>query len=123
MATALFIALLFHFIGDYLLQNDWMALNKTKSSIAAFIHAFCYSLLFMTLLDWKLWIIVAGTHFLIDRFRLAVYWIRLVNWNWKGNNFGYGDEKPMFMSIWLMIIIDNTFHVLINSLCVIVQYF
>ena len=38
---------LVHSIGDYVLQSDWMATNKTKNSFAAFIHALVYSLPFL----------------------------------------------------------------------------
>lgn len=117
MENILVWGLLFHFIGDYLLQNDWMASNKTKSSFAAFIHALTYSALFALITNLEEWLVIFGTHFLIDRFRLAVYWIKLVNWNWKSKNYGYSDDKPAFLSIWLLIIIDNTFHILINTLC------
>lgn len=41
--------LLLHLIGDYLLQSGWMAANKAKSHIAAFVHALVYSLPFLLL--------------------------------------------------------------------------
>ena len=41
--------LILHLIGDYLLQSDWMALNKTKCSKAAAAHAITYSLPFLIL--------------------------------------------------------------------------
>lgn len=122
LELALILGFIFHLVGDYLLQNDWMATNKTKCNVAAKIHALCYSLLFLTILPIIPWLIVLWTHFFIDRFRLAVYWIKLVNWNFKSKNFGYSDDKPMWMSVWLMIIIDNVFHVVINSLTIIVYY-
>ncbi len=109
---------LFHFIGDYLFQNNWMAQNKTKSHSAAFIHAVCYSALFLLLTDFYCWLIIFVTHFFIDRYRLAVYWIKLVNNSWDEDNFGYGENMPTWMSVWLMIIIDNTIHLTINSICI-----
>jgi len=119
MNNILVYGLIFHFVGDYLLQNDWMAANKTKSNIAAFVHAIAYSALFLFICDFKMWLIIFGTHFMIDRYRLASYWIKLINWNWQSKNFGYAEDKPAFMSIWLLIIIDNTFHIIINTLCLI----
>jgi len=107
-----------HFIGDYLLQNDYMAQNKTKSFVPAFIHALIYSLPFLILVPSVYWFVLFISHFFIDRYRLAVYWIKLVNWNWSSTNFGYDENKPAFMSIWLMIIIDNTFHIIFNSLSI-----
>ena len=41
--------LILHLIGDYLLQSDWMAQNKTKCSKAAAAHAITYSLPFLIL--------------------------------------------------------------------------
>lgn len=122
LPVVLFISILCHLIGDYLLQNDWMALNKTKSSMAALIHVMCYSLPFLFFMQLQFWLIIMVTHFFIDRFRLAEYWIRLVNWDWQSTNFGYAEDKPKWMSVWLLIIIDNTFHVLINTSCILFQY-
>jgi Protein of unknown function (DUF3307) len=124
LELALIIGFIFHFVGDYLLQNDWMAQNKTKDNLPALIHAFIYSLPFCALLTGKhhgfnyCLQIVFVTHFFIDRFRLATYWIKLMNWNWQSTNFGYDNNKPAFMSIWLMIIIDNTFHIIFNSIAI-----
>lgn len=121
MTNAIAIGFIFHLVGDYLLQNDWMATNKTKNSYVAALHATIYSLPFLFLTPNLFWLIIIGTHFLIDRYRLAVYWIKLVNWNWKSTNFGYAEDKPLWMSIWLMIIVDNSLHVCLNSLAIILS--
>lgn len=118
LSVSLIFGFLFHLIGDYIFQNDWMAVNKTKSFLPAFIHATIYSLPFLILVSWEYWLIIYVTHFLIDRYRLAVYWIKLVNWNFSSKNFGYDENKPMWMSVWLMIIVDNVFHIIINSLSI-----
>jgi hypothetical protein len=45
----------FHFIGDYLLQNDYMAQNKTKSFVPAFISGYgLFGVVFMFFLFKKL---------------------------------------------------------------------
>lgn len=122
LELALIIGFILHLVGDYLLQNDWMAREKTKSSLATFIHAVVYSIPFYILLyDSTIWIVFLS-HYFIDRYRLPIYWIKLVNWNWKSKNFGYDETKPQFMSIWLMIIIDNTFHILFNSVAIYLHY-
>lgn len=36
--------LLLHLWGDYILQSDWMATNKTRNHWAAAVHAGCYTL-------------------------------------------------------------------------------
>ena len=114
----LIIGLILHFVGDYLLQNDWMAQEKTKQHKAAFIHAFIYSIGFYFLVGFLGWLVIFFTHFLIDRYRLATYWIKLVNWNWQSTNFGFDNNKPLWMSVWLMIIIDNVWHILINTVVI-----
>jgi hypothetical protein len=64
--------LLIHLWGDYILQSDWMAQNKTKAYLPAFVHALLYSLGFLLLRpSWKAWLVIAVTHFFIDRYRLA----------------------------------------------------
>ncbi|WP_055077308.1 DUF3307 domain-containing protein [Pseudanabaena sp. 'Roaring Creek'] len=120
MNNYFYYGLLFHFVGDYLLQNDWMAQNKTKENFPAIVHALIYGFPFLLLVyDPYVWtFVVVLSHYLIDRYRLAVYWIKLVNWNWSSTNFGYADDKPMWMSVWLMIIIDNVLHVLFNTLAI-----
>lgn len=68
-----------HAIGDYVLQSDWMANEKTKRSVAAGVHAATYTLpfLFITTSLSALFVIVV-THFAIDRWRLARYvcWLK-----------------------------------------------
>jgi hypothetical protein len=115
----LFIGLILHFIGDYIFQNSWLANNKTKKNLPAIIHALIYSLpfLFIVGFSWAIFFIFL-THFFIDRYRLAVYWIKLVNWNWYSDNFGYSKETPTFLSMWLLFIIDNIFHIAINSISI-----
>lgn len=111
--------LMAHLVGDYLFQNNWMANTKTKNSfigyVACLIHVLTYSIPFLFLITnvWQ-YILIVSTHFLIDKFRLAVLWIKLVNWNWSSSNLGFPDATPMWLSVWLMIIIDNVFHLLIN---------
>lgn len=39
--------LLLHLVGDFFLQSDWMALNKSKSCRALLVHAGIYSLCFL----------------------------------------------------------------------------
>lgn len=69
--------LLAHLVGDYCLQNHWMAMNKTSAWLPAIVHAFFYTLPFLFLSsDPRVLAIIFGTHLLIDRFRLAGYWVR-----------------------------------------------
>ena len=118
--------LLLHLIGDYLLQSGWMANNKAKSHYAAFVHALVYSLPFLLLRpSLTAWLVIFGTHFIIDRYCLAKHVAKIKNYlapckNWPKNgdlsHFGYCKNIPDFLAMWLLIITDNTLHLLINFL-------
>lgn len=145
--------LIAHGWGDYILQSDWMANEKTKKSTAAAIHALVYTLPFLFLtLSWKALVVICITHFLIDRFRLAKYVCWLKNFLGPRATFtveyvpthttvggkemftekttaqpwwfpwsectatGYHKDKPVWMSVWLLIITDNLLHITINAL-------
>lgn len=115
-----------HLTGDYLLQNDWMAENKGKYSlkgyIACLMHCFLYTSMFVLFLfPLRSCLVIFITHFLIDKYRMAILWCRLKNWNWTGSNFGYHEDKPKWMSTWLVIIVDNTFHLICNFIAI--KYF
>jgi hypothetical protein len=111
--------LLCHLAGDFWLQNHWMATRKTSSSRAAAIHALFYTLPFLFLTWNPLAIaIITGTHFAIDRFRLARYWAAF--WgigqaSWLQRKMGQTvSATPDFLAVWLLIITDNTIHLTIN---------
>ena len=81
----MFELLLGHLAGDYLLQNEWMALNKSKNTrkgwLAAFVHCILYTLavcLFMQ--DFQpIWIaVVFLSHFPIDKFSLAEHYLHFI---------------------------------------------
>jgi hypothetical protein len=110
--------LIAHGVGDYLLQSNWMAQNKTKDSYAAALHAVAYAAPFLLLKPSKRALsAIVGTHFLIDRFRLARY----VCWAKNGASgpitaTGYPESAPPWLATWLLIIADNMLHVLINGI-------
>lgn len=118
-----------HLVGDYIIQSDWMANEKAKRSVAAAAHAITYALpfLFLTANVWALAFII-GTHFVIDRWRLARYVIWLKNWPWPGSQpwsqcsgTGYPSERPAWLAVWLMIIADNTLHLICNGVALMVS--
>ena len=168
--------LLCHLFGDFFLQSDWMALNKSKRSWPCLVHVCLYALPFLLLThSWKALAIIAGTHFIIDRFGVARYLIWLKNHldlhgfpPWKlCSRTGYFDERtedeftvnfttalsqsgnvvvppkefdekmdllqaymaakkthaprPLFITVWLTIIADNSLHLFFNFLAL--KYF
>ncbi len=109
-----------HLVGDYILQSHWMAQEKTKQHVAAAAHAICYTLPFLLITQSPAALaIICGTHFLIDRYRLA----RFVVWLKNGARgpftaTGYADDVPPWLSVWLLIWADNTIHIIINGLAI-----
>jgi len=119
-------ALLAHLVGDYLLQSDWMASEKTLRWWPAIVHGVAYSLPFLliTRSPWAL-LVIGGTHVVLDRFRVAKYVI------WAKNligpreyrpslkealaNCGFATTVPSGLAIALMIVSDNTIHMLFNA--------
>lgn len=118
--------LLCHAIGDYLLQSDWMANEKTKRSLAAALHAITYALPFFALRpSWTALAFIVGTHFVIDRWRLARFVVWVKNYSAPpGSNppwrectaTGYAPDRPAWLAVWLLIIADNVCHILLNAL-------
>lgn len=116
--------LILHLVGDYITQTDWMANEKTKRSFVAVIHALVYSLPFLLLSpSLAAFLVIAISHALIDRFRLARYVIYAKNLitdpglKWSDcSGTGYHSAMPAWLSVWLMIIADNTMHLAINYL-------
>jgi hypothetical protein len=118
------IQIILHLIGDYVTQTDWMAKNKTKSHRAACAHALVYSLPFLLLSpSLAAFSVIAVTHFLIDRFRLARFVVFAKNWVTNRNLVwcdcsatGYHKDDPVWLTVWLLIVVDNTLHLTINWL-------
>lgn len=56
-----------HFIGDFLLQTDMMALNKSKHLHWLTLHCLTYSLTFLLLgFGWKFWLLTFYSHMAVD---------------------------------------------------------
>jgi hypothetical protein len=114
--------LLLHLIGDYVTQTDWMARTKVRASFAAFCHALVYSLPFLLLSpSLTAFAVIAVSHFLIDRYRLARYVAfaknKATDWHLKWadcRTTGFPCDVPAATAFWLMILIDNAIHLSIN---------
>lgn len=131
-----------HAVGDYVLQSHWMATEKVRRSAACLAHVAFYVLPFLFLTrDVRALAFIAGTHFVIDRWRLARYVVwaknflappvheevgleegdggfwRSANWVWERcTATGYGPDVPDWLAVWLMIIVDNLMHIGLNAL-------
>ena len=132
LELALIIALLAHFVGDYIIQNQWMADEKTSRWLPALVHGLTYTIPFVLATHSVVaLLVIALTHAIIDRYRLAKYFIWFKNqlvpksarygWNSETNDkvTGFPKRIPAWMSVWLLIIVDNTIHILINTLAIV----
>lgn len=114
-----------HMVGDYVVQTSWMAERKTTDPAAAAAHAAAYTACFLPLTrSPRALAVIGGTHYLIDRYRLAQYV------GWAKNQVapashryplseslrptGYHRDTPPWLATWLMIITDNLIHTGIN---------
>jgi len=109
-----------HAVGDYILQSHWMATHKTKDSPVAALHAVTYTLPFAFIThSLAALAVICGTHFLIDRFRLARFVVWFKNGPWLPQTAtGYQDDVPPWLSVWLLIAADNIIHVVCNALAI-----
>ena len=97
--------LLAHFIGDYLLQNDWMAINKKKDNVACTIHVTMYILpFFLTELSAFQILLIYAQHWIQDRTTFVAWWCR--------NMGSFQSELKMKSLPWGHFIVDNVFHII-----------
>jgi hypothetical protein len=96
-----------HAIGDYCLQSDWMAQGKVKSWFPAFCHALVYSLGFLLFRpSIAAWLVIFGTHYLIDRYRLARYVVWAKNamapptWWKQSKNGAWSGSSNQVAAMW-----------------------
>lgn len=92
-----------HLIGDYLLQNDWMALNKKKATWPCFVHCVIWSMTVALCAHWPPWTlpILFVTHFAQDRTDVVV---------WLMNHKGQKQFAQPPMAPWSIVVIDNVMH-------------
>ena len=116
--------LIAHAVGDYILQSDWMAVHKTSRWAPAVLHAALYTVPFFWLRPSPPGVaIIFGSHLVIDRWNLARYIAWLSNRMMPAPRLawaecratGHSPERPLWLTFWLSVIVDNTLHVLING--------
>jgi len=124
--------LLAHLIGDYILQNHTMANLKKQYGLAAAIHAVLYTVPFFFLTTSPIaLLVICVTHGVIDHFSLAQYWVRfwgIGQQGWVTQQLGpvlgipqtvldrVRAPAPIWLSVWLLFIVDNIMHLVINFL-------
>jgi len=94
-------AFMLHLIADWLLQNEWMAVNKVKlSHPAAWVHGSIHGVLLGLLFGWVGGITLALLHILIDTRYPIRWWIKI---------FKKCDDSPDLPI--LLIGCDQTLHI------------
>lgn len=70
MINTIFILILCHLIGDYVLQCDFIAKTKGSNTYHMFVHCMLYSLPFIICfgLDWRIYFIIL-IHLFIDQLK------------------------------------------------------
>ena len=126
IAEVVSLVILAHMVGDYLIQSDWMAQEKTKRWWPAIAHGLTYGLPFLFITQSPLALaVIVGTHIVIDRYRLArhVVWAKnqLAPFAFRPPHTatGHGTARPDWLAVWLLIIADNIMHLLINVAAVV----
>jgi hypothetical protein len=118
--------ILAHLVGDYLIQSHWMATEKVNRWWPAVVHGLTYTLPYMLVTQSLLALaVIAGTHVVIDRYRLAKHVVWLKNQVGPRTHrpgqtpTGYPLDTPPWLAVWLLIIADNAIHLLINTAAVV----
>ena len=115
-----------------------MALNKSKRWFPCFIHCLLYTLVFTLITtDGLALFLIFSTHYIQDRYGWIKYfiWLKnhmnptlsypaLINCNMTGYFDDWIDtepqtkhsKRPKFITTWLFIITDNTYHLVCNFL-------
>ena len=117
-----------HLVGDYFLQNDWMALSKGKYNglgwFTCFVHCILYTFA-MCFITWNFdysWVaLVFFSHFIPDKFGLSEKYLQLI----RGRSIVYFFRSPenyvytpyiglrCGFTSFVYIVVDNTMHLLL----------
>ena len=94
-----------HLIGDYLLQNKWMAVNKTVKPTVLLVHSAVYTAAVWLVslgaggLNWPCALLIFVGHVLLDNRKFVSWWCKYVTQSEPSQN--------------LAMITDQTWHIVI----------
>lgn len=99
-----------HLVGDYLLQNDYIAKYKKENALVCVVHVLLYlfPFLFFTELSVLQLSLVGVEHFLQDRWNFVVWFMKK-----KGSGSFIESCGP-----WSIIVTDNVLHLVFIFLVV-----
>lgn len=107
----LLLAIIGHLVGDYLLQNDWMALNKKFSVAICAVHAALWTLSVGLFSGWLflqngkgalIGFLLFMSHLIQDHTDIVAYWMDIIG----QYRFRTGPCAP-----WSFIVVDNVWHI------------
>lgn len=101
-----------HLFGDFVLQNDWMAVNKgqhTKNGyLACLVHCIVYTLPFVCITYNPIsLLLIFSTHFIIDKYRIASWWTNVFK-------IGRRLDSTNWLHIYLIFMVDMAMHLFLN---------
>ena len=127
-----------HLLGDYVFQNQWMALAKNRSTFRCTLHCVVYTLCVAMFTSWRpLWLLaVFLSHFPIDRWSLGERWQKLIGGRSIEEFIQHGHENQDLptalgslapqrsnyvaarggFTVLVFAVTDNTFHLLLMFL-------
>lgn len=118
-----------HRVGDWILQNGWMASEKTHRLWVALLHGFTYAVPFIPLCSSVgAYLVIAVTHAVIDRYRLPRY----VTWarnqlaprrhrhRFSHRHEGSSPELPDWLAVHIRMETDVAMHHVCNFVAVMV---
>ena len=133
--------LLGHFLGDFVFQNNWMALNKKENLYPCFVHCLIYSCIVSLLLSQEitisffLFLFIFISHYILDGTHLVDKWMKFYDIrSWDSSlpraedRYGkktyilwteYPTTKDTVMTSFgalLYVVIDNTLHLVMMTL-------
>ena len=118
-----FRVLLGHLVGDYLLQNNWMALNKKNRLSICCAHCFVYTMSIVVailpeLSTCKNTILISGliflSHILFDYFDIIEHYLRLIRGHsWMNALADIHNNLNIAYTALVQTVADNTAHLLL----------
>ncbi len=114
-----------HVIGDYILQPRIMANKKGSQSVEGYLWCFLHCMIYTMSVCCVLkdttpltLFIIFNSHFWIDKFSMAKYWMIILNGKDYVKLFSktpdnHIDLLEMIFGSFVYIVIDNSFHILL----------
>lgn len=108
---SLVLAIIGHLVGDYLLQNDWMAMKKKSNPMVAVCHAYIWTASVTLFSGWLLIpegrgafvaLALLVTHFFQDHTMIVQRWMRFI---------GQEEFSKPPLAPWSVIVVDNVWHI------------